>query len=61
VALTSIIFVQHDASQATPLSDQPALQLAQIAVLFEVQFAPDAPIPFEQVQMLAWITILYES
>jgi hypothetical protein len=30
------------------------LQLAQIAVLLEMQLAPMAAIPFEQVQKLAW-------
>jgi hypothetical protein len=33
------------------------LQLAQIAVLFEVQLGPAAAIPFEQVQLLAWQVI----
>jgi hypothetical protein len=38
--------------QVTPLRVQPVLQLLQIATLFEVQLAPVAAFPFEQVQVL---------
>jgi hypothetical protein len=39
--------------QATPLSVQPTLQLAQAAALLEEHLDPVAACPFEQVQTLA--------
>jgi hypothetical protein len=42
--------------EPSPWRIQPWLQVPQIAALFEVQLAPVAAFPFEQVQVFAWQT-----